>query len=83
MASVKITDLPIHVYMPMEAERHAIAMIGDLPMVFKAAPPMAARKTADEWRAMEHQKIADQKARAQQRAEEAAAKRAAKAEAAQ
>lgn len=53
MGKVPITDLPIHVYRPLDETRKCIAFIGDLPLRFKGDTPMKARNAANTWRSEE------------------------------
>ena len=66
---VSLTELPIHTYRPTDPQRMCVAMIGSLPMIFKAPTVEAVRAKADAWR---HEEVAKLKAAEAKRAERAA-----------
>lgn len=66
---VSLTELPIHTYRPTDPQRMCLAMIGSLPMIFKAPTLEAVKAKADAWR---HEEVAKHKAAAAKRAAKAA-----------
>ena len=72
---LSLTEQPIHTYTPTEKGRRCIAMIGRLPMIFKAPTVEAVRAKADAWR---HEEVAKVKAAQARSAEQQANSKATK-----
>ena len=57
MAKVDILDAEIRVFLPMKKGDVCLALIADLPMLFKGPTPMAVRQKADDWRRAEVERM--------------------------
>lgn len=57
MAKVPYDDLPIRIFLPMTPGDVCLALIGDGPVLFKGATPLAVRKAASDWREAELAKM--------------------------
>lgn len=57
MAKVTFEELPIRVFLPMTPGDVCLALIGDGPVLFKGTTPLSVRKSAEEWRLKEMEKL--------------------------
>lgn len=74
-----ITDFPIHIWRPMKDGQPFLAMIGSLPMIFRAPTALGAKRAAEEWRLAEVEKERQRQELSRQRSEALKAARAARA----
>lgn len=57
MAKVPYDKLPIRIFTPLTPGDVCLALIGDGPVLFKGASPVAVRKAAADWRDAEMAKM--------------------------
>lgn len=70
--SVDLLDMEIHVWTPMKPGDPCLAMIGNGPVLFRGATPLAVKRQADEWRKAERAKFLARQANAADKARIAA-----------
>lgn len=53
----RLLEWPIHTYQPLQVGREYIAMIGELPFVFRGTSPMRAAMSAESWRKEQYDRL--------------------------